>query len=635
MSQPDDQPEQDTVEPARTTNAGVDFIVPAEAILDCGFNAALNEVASVACFDINQRLIETHAAAGPDHQPAFALLAALTNYHFDPDNRTEPFRPMMVIGGRRSLVPTDLMPEQITELCQVAPNVMNLGLRARISDVVWFTQRRRTDMAELAIQSYCECVMSVRDGNATQAFGSESPWSMQSVKLLVRAASISHATKWGLASSDNLRALIGSLVQAAYDGVQPGDFCRIAQLDLDHKITAVDQMAQWAERLANHPSLVEQPDQRMDLWKIAARAHRIQRTQAESDRCSTAAAECLVQKSDQSAGSAMLQASFLHDAITSLRGIRGTGARRAELERRLRVIQPAIRDDMGEFSTEIDLTEVVEKSVASVRGHSLPKAILTLATCDKPPTPDAIRKLATDHMSEFPLQGTFPTQVFDHQGHVVFRSGGSGGTPDNDEQHTRYMMCFHRNSYRQVTVSAAITPIRQVISDEHPVSVDELQAVLELSPFIPPGHGFLFARGMFHFMAGEDLDAANILIPQLENSLRHLLVLRGIETSTTDDQGIQTEASLSVLLNPKGPWRQELDQILPSRYTHEIDLLFLFAGGPGLRNQIAHGKIPSGGFWDHNMIYGVWLILHVALVPLINHWEQVETMFVNRTGLGR
>jgi hypothetical protein len=635
LSHPDDQSGPATVEPAITSNAGVDFIVPAQAILGCGFNAALNVVASVACFDINRRLNEFRAVAEQQHQPALALLAGLSNYHFDPDNRTEPFRPMMVFGDRRSLVPTDLLPDQITELYQVAPSVMNIGLRARIADVVWVLQRRRMDMAELAIQSYCECVISVRDGTATQAHGNESPWSMQSVMLLVRAASISHATRWALASSDNLRSLVGSLVQAAYDRVQPGDFCRIAQLDLDHKITAVDQIAQSAEQLANHLSLAEQPDQRMDLWKIAARAHRIQRNQAESDRCNTSAAECLVQKSDQSVGSAMLQSSFLHDAITSLRGIRGTGARRAELEAKLRAIQPTIREEMGEFSHEIDLTEIVEHALATVRGHSLPKAILALATCDKPPTPAVIRKTAVEHISSHPLQGMMPMQVYDHQGHVVFRSPGSGGTPEENEQHTRYMMCFHRNIARQLAVAGAIDPIRRSIADEHPVSMDELIAVLENSPFIPPGHTHIFARGMFHFLAGEDIEAASVLMPQLENSLRHLLLLKGIETSVTDDFGIQTEASLSILLNPNGAWRSEIDEILPPRYAHEIDLLFLFAGGPGLRNQVAHGKIPAGEFWDHNMVYGVWMILHLALAPLITHWKHVETLFVNRTGLGK
>jgi hypothetical protein len=320
-----DQPEPAEPEVAKTNIPGVDFVVSAETILACGVNEHLKDVVSVACFDINQSLNGVHAAAKPDHQSAIALLATLTNYHFDPDNRTEPFRPMMVFGDRRSLVPTDLMVEQINQLGKVATELMHLGLRARVADVVWFLQRRRKDLAELAIHSYCECVTSVRDGTATQSHGNESPWSMQSVKLLVRAASISHATKWLLPSSNHLRDLIGSLVQNAHDGLQTGDFCRIAKLDLDHRITDVAQIAQLAENLAKHATVTEQPDQRMDLWKIATRAYHISRNKPESDRCRIESAECLVQKSEQSVGSAMLQASFMHDAITSLRGISGTG----------------------------------------------------------------------------------------------------------------------------------------------------------------------------------------------------------------------------------------------------------------------------------------------------------------------
>ena len=635
MNQDVDLPEPSEPPPEKSAIPGVDFVVSSESILTSQFNDILKGVASVACFDINQRLDEVHAAAAGEHLHALALLAGLTNYHFDPDNRTEPFRPMMVFGDRRSLIPTDLLAEQINELVDVVPTVLNSGLRARISDVIWFMQRKRRDMAELAISSYCDCVTSVRDETATQAHGSESPWSMQSVKLLVRAAAISRATKWAFAASGALRNLIGSSVSTSHANSQPADFCRIAKLDLDYGISNTTQIAVWAEQLATHETLTGIPDQRMDLWKIAARTYHIEGNRPESDRCKIEGAECFVQKSEQSVGSAMLQSSFLHDAITSLRGIRGTGPRRAELETRLRTIQPTIRDEMGEFSSQIDLTEIVEHSLATVRGHSLPKALLALMICDKPPTPDEIRRTAVDHMAKFPLQGLMPTQVFDHQGRVVFRSPGSHGSQEDNEQHIRYSMCFHRNTSRQIAVAGAINPIRRTITDEHPVSVDELQAVLEHSPFIPDGHSHIFARGMFHFMAGEDLEAASILIAQLENSLRHLLILKGVDTSTTDDHGIQTEASLSVLLNPNGSWRSTIEQILPSRYSHEIDLLFLFAGGPGLRNQIAHGKIPVGGFWDHNMVYGVWLILHLALIPLVQHWDDVETLFVNRTGAVR
>lgn len=88
-----------------------------------------------------------------------------------------------------------------------------------------------------------------------------------------------------------------------------------------------------------------------------------------------------------------------------------------------------------------------------------------------------------------------------------------------------------------------------------------------------------------------------------------------------------------MLLNPSNPWRSQLEEILPERYTHEIDLLFSFPGGPSLRNQIAHGKVPVGGFWDHDMVYATWLIVHLAVLPLAQRWGDVEETYARVTGI--
>lgn len=52
------------------------------------------------------------------------------------------------MGDRRSLVPADLRDEQINVIAEFVPTVTHLGLRARLSNVSWFRQRRRRDMAE-------------------------------------------------------------------------------------------------------------------------------------------------------------------------------------------------------------------------------------------------------------------------------------------------------------------------------------------------------------------------------------------------------------------------------------------------------------------------------------------------------
>jgi hypothetical protein len=169
-----------------------------------------------------------------------------------------------------------------------------------------------------------------------------------------------------------------------------------------------------------------------------------------------------------------------------------------------------------------------------------------------------------------------------------------------------------------------INPIRRIISEGYVVSADIVNEMIADSPFIPFGHDYIYCRGILHFIGGEDLEAASILVPQLENSLRHILALKGIDTTSLDENGIQTAASLSVLLNPKNEWRPILEGMILPRHVQELDLLFNFAGGPAIRNDIAHGKIPAGGYWDHNMVYGTWLIIRLALLPLAGRWGDVS-----------
>ena len=210
-----------------------------------------------------------------------------------------------------------------------------------------------------------------------------------------------------------------------------------------------------------------------------------------------------------------------------------------------------------------------------------------------------------------------------------------GGDAAAQEEQLRYLMSFHRGHSRQVTVAGAINPIRRTIASEYLVSNETVLELLRDSPFIPRGHEYIFARAICHFLAGEDIEAVLLLTPQLENSLRHILSLNGHDTTSADADGIQTEASLSILLNPDRPWRDLLEQIIPARYIHEIDLLFNFSGGPSVRNQVAHGKVPAPGFWDHDFVYAAWIIIHLAILPMAHRWGNVEEKFARVTGLYR
>lgn len=620
-------------EPELVSNIpGVDFVVATADFEQVAINEFFRDFKGIGCHDLNKRLAEFATDSSGAQPAAIRLLQAITNYHFDPDHRSEPFKPMWQMEGKRSLVPTDMKQEQIEVISELARGVVNHGLRARLSDVAWFMQRRRIDAAELAITSYCDSVDAVRRGEAHFSHGDSNPCGVGARQYLERACSISYGTGWRLDGSVRLKQLIRDLVNSAIEDGRSDDFWRIAEVDLDSHVSPKAHLGSSAENFA--VGLAGSPEDRIRLLQLAARAYRQARDEESTNRCLAALAECHVQKADM-AGSPMLEAAFLQDAIKVLRNLPGTRDRRDELSRRLRDVQPHIREEMGHFSTEVDLTELVERSIATVHGHSWPAAFLSLVLCERPPTPEEISEQGREHVRQHPLQAIIPTQVHDSQGRVVFRTTGLSLTEEPAGDHFRFLMAFLRDHSRNVTVSAAINPIRSTIAQEHPISPEVIVEMLDGSPFIPSGHHFIFAKAIAHFLAGEDLESLSLLVPQLENSLRYILALNGHDTTTEDDHGIQTEASLTVLLDPSKPWRRYLEEIIPARYIHEVDLLFDFRGGPAVRNQIAHGKITTGGFWDHNMVYAAWLIIHLAVLPLVKRWQKVEAAFASVTGLHR
>ena len=612
---------------------GVEFVVSEEAIQRADINALLSDMNSVDCHDINKAFRLRVDGDSPDVASSLNLMIALTSYHCDPAHPTEPFKPMFQIEDRRGLIPSDMLEEQVDVLANVASSIRNAGLRGRIADVVWFIQRHRTDSAELAVNSYCDCIDQVRSGQATFAFDDHSAWGWHAKELAVRSARISLATQWKLGASARLKTLVADLVSEACENARHNDFVRMVGVDIAYGFTSPADLAVWTENLATRQEIAESTETRQSLWKSAARCHRANRDNDNHNRCMIEVAKCVEERANQ-ADSAMVAANFLQEAIQILRNLpKGmTREYRDRLMFRLQEIRPKISDEMGVFSTEVDLTDLVQHAVTSVRGHSWPNVFLALILTDLPPEPDELCQEARQHASEFPLQGHMPIAIHDHQGRVVFRSRGMAGATEADGEHLRYLMATNRSHARRVAVAGQINPIRRVIAEEHLIAHDIVVEMLSGSPFIPPGHEHIFARAIVYFLAGADMEAASLLVPQLENSLRHLLSLKGIDTTTSDEHGVQTEASLSALLNPKNPWRSELEAILLPSNVLEIDLLYNFAGGPSLRNALAHGKIPSGAFWGHNVLYSNWLIIRLAALPLAKNWGDVEETFARVTG---
>ena len=279
---------------------------------------------------------------------------------------------MYVADGRRTIIPTDLGGSQSATLASFAPSISNLGLRARCADIAWICDRKLASMAVLAIRGYCDGLAKVLAGDAELFAEDEKASSHHGEELLRRACQIAAATGWKEQEAEQIAALIQDVLQDTTPVARTRMALNFSELALDYRLVPAATIASNAEQIAAGGGF---PDTARRLWEVAARAHRHDKKETESNRCLVNAAECYVAMAAAADFKGMTASSWLMDAIKALRHLPGTGPRRAELEGKLREAQASISDEMGVISNEIDLSDIVDDTRKRIGGLSLAQAI--------------------------------------------------------------------------------------------------------------------------------------------------------------------------------------------------------------------------------------------------------------------
>ena len=585
--------------------------------------APIRESTKVDCHSLG--FLYASAAAVPPEDAhdetrlrAYRLLASVALMHFKPEDRTEPYGPDHVFGDRRGIIPSDLRGDQSDVFAEIATNIQNPGLKARLSDVAWHNNRQLPAIAGQAIDAYCDAVQAVLDGTAQFSHQSKTASSRDGSKMLRRASQIANATGWKDPQAARLRALIRDVILDAFGRNDHRGFLNVGELSLQFGAEKPVTIAANAEALAvaNDPD----PHTSRELWELAAFAHRQSGNDRERDRCLVRAAECHVKLAEADGAQGMVASAHFMNAIEALRRVPGTRERRQELETRLRDAQASIRDEMGVISTPVDLTPLVTETRRLVGGLGLAQALAEFATLSDSPDPDELRNDTVKLAEENPLFGLMPASMVDEEGKVVAKSPGLAGDEDDSDLALHHLIARIETLRRQSDVQGMIEPARRLIHREHPLDHSDFRLLAEMSPFVPADRGAVFALGFTRFFGGDFVSALHILVPQLENSLRFLLKQAGVEPSAIHSDMTQENRTLSVLLTRH---RDSLEATIGAAIVYEIETLFVFPGGPTIRHQVAQGLMSGNDCYGTDAIYACWFIFRLCCLPLFPHWEQV------------
>lgn len=546
----------------------------------------------------------------------FELLASVTSIDLKPWDRSEPYGPKY--GDRRSFTPENLIKDHSYVLSLVAPNVKNPGLRARISDVVWYNDQKQAEMARLSIHSYCEAVqITVIEQNV---FSTDERITGGRIvcNLLHRACQIAKATGWKDEERTRLKFVIQETLQHAFDNRHYEGFKDIGILGLDWHIHSAASIAEKAETLA----LVEgiYPQVKRELWELAAQSYH--RSGKESDKycCLKLAAECFVEMAADAGGKGLEAASYISRAIEAYRKIPGTHERREELQKLLREAQSAARDEMQVISRTVDLISVAEEAQSLVSGVNLSKALEKFAILIGSPDLKSLYADVVKQVEQNPLLGDIPFTILDNANRVVAKSPGLLVDGEDQDEAMRHHIARNEAIRRNCAVHGRIEPARRIIHSEHSLDQRYFLRIAKMSPLVPSDRADVFALGFTRFFQGDFISAVYILVPQLENSVRHVLSVTGEETSRILNDMTQESRSLPSMLDN---CREVLEGIFGPAMVFDMDNVFVFKGGPKIRHSVAHGLISGAECSSADAIYACWFIYRLCCLPLLQDWAKV------------
>lgn len=557
------------------------------------------------------------------------LVVGLCQLHFRADNVAEPFGPLWTAGGKRSLVPEDIGRADIELLGETVEAVKSPVIRARIADVLWTLDKSAAKFAFLAIEAYSGRITDlVQQWNAEGEHGErQSFFSVRIADLVDRGVIIARQIGVTREEVDCVRASVRQAIACAQG--QDSHYMYLRILKAAYKadfVSANDVVTRVKEYMKE---TVDDFRAIRELNLFLSQVHKDEKDEDGYQHYGKKAAECLVDLSESHKANANLQATFLNDAILALRRYADTKERRKELHEQLLKIQKDKPDELMSFEHEADISDIVKMSSESVSGVNFMSAMRELFLHLRAFKSEEIEKEVIEAAGQFPLSNLFATEVMDSQGRVVFKSPGMGLADKPSQDHIKYSAAQRIVLSMQFSVPSIIDPIRKVVLREHLIREDILAILSQASPFVPAGHERIFTAGMKHFLAMDDLVAVHILVPQLENSLRHVLSQRGVNVDVVHDDGIQEFKTIHQLIDRHG---DDLEEAFGKDIVYSLDLLFNFKGGPRVRSEVCHGLSRQYWFYGHEASYVAWFIIHLMLIPLAPNWLEIEDHIARNFG---
>lgn len=551
---------------------------------------------------------EAREAGNHRDQAVFLVLTAVTGAAIGPGSADDFFADIF----------KNLTDEQLDFLAEIASEISDPELQARVADILWIRQRDYR-MAQLAIPAYLQSATTLENPEH---------WTYcvdRMERALRLARKIGHEDEVVLS---HIEAVLDR-----YNGEDPRWLsAKLMELLQECRLGDPAKYAALSEKAATLAESSSDWFRARIIWGIKAVWHRMEKDYSKELDASMSAAETYVGEAEAALNktppSYLAASRYLQHAVEAFRSIRGTKeetvnakARAAEVHKLLLQYQEETHNEMITSSHKMDISDLVVEARNHVGGKDFKEALFDLALLGSPTDISRLRQQVQQQAREFVASHLFPHVMMNDMGKVTACQPGSvlSSNPEEAEAATHFEMCRNAVYYQNLQAQACIEPARYQINLEHGVRLNDIRSIISHSQFVPPEREYLFAKGLFAGLTGDFVTSTHTLIPQIENSVRYIMWRRGIITSGLDNSGIQNEQNLNSTL-----YRPEIKSIFDENTLFDLKCLLVEHAGSNLRNRMAHGLISDGEFMSPLMSYIWWLTLRLCCVPILIHEQRNE-----------
>ena len=605
-----------------------DLIVTAQDFTECGWTNTLANEEREGYPSMWQAFSSAARKASEDnrssHGKALWLLADACSMMLSPKSLNEPFKPFMVMEGRRSVIPDDLSESDIAFYADIVDAIDDAWLKARVADLVWLKQRpRNVQFALAAIDAYRRIPLDAE----TWVRGGRECWERAiSLARMLKAGAGTRLTEMEAAILD---AFNTATKESGFLGLWLADLLDANGLGRTHSSVIAQKLNVLAVEFDGDGDL----HRSREFFDAASRWFDRSGDEAKSAEMTVAVAEGWVKEaiarvsSDQP--SHMVAASFYEKAIQiyrsiprSLRAIHQGDERIAELHRHMNDAGEKSLDELGAVKTPgVDISELVENARKSVAGKSVQDALFSFANIYQGARVDQVRTAAEKILQQSIFRRLAGSTHLSRDGRVIAKQPAAGfdSTPSSDDPAMWAQMVHDYQILINIVVHGDIWPAHEVLLQEHRLREDDFIGLASQSPIVPRGRERLFGKALY---AGFDRDftvSMHLLAPQIEHMVRFHLKNAGVKTTNLDIDGIENENGLSTLMG-----LPETEAVFGKDLSFEIKALFCDALGPNLRNELAHGLLDDDSFQSIHAIYAWWMGLRLVFNTFWNAARKAE-----------